>query len=156
MHGAEIIIYNYEVSDLEDLDVEVFSKTAIMRNGVEIDIPVERNNRSFEIIGDKKVPYDQGTKGVLIASGKDNNALFHTQVPEPDTVYEHYDNADRATYDIVIRIKGKIEGRSIYPKKVKGRLEYTRTDKIPIPAIRDSYVLATTLSRMAWVKHDVC
>jgi len=93
------------------------------------------------------IRYHGGAKTVLVASGQNENATFHTREPEIDTAHEYYDNADHSEYEIVLKITGKLDERLIFPKKVKGRLKYVR-------ASQNFGGTRNTLSKMEWVDPD--
>ena len=65
-------------------------------------------------------------KTVLIGSGKNETATFHFTLDELDTGFEYYDGADHANYEVVIKVKGKINDRPIFPRRIKGLLKYIR------------------------------
>lgn len=146
MHGAIIEIWNNEVLDLTDLDVEIFEKKWITRTG-EFPSKIKPSSRSLDLGNENKIRYHGGVKTVLVASGQNENATFHSKEPEIDTAHEYYDNADHSDYEIVLKLTGKLDGRQIFPKKVKGRLRYIR-------ASQKFGQTRNVLSKIEWVDPD--
>jgi hypothetical protein len=127
MHGAELVITNKEVVDLTDLEVELYKRVWIPKEGAKLVFSIPPESRSFKVEGDPKIPYDGGIKVVLIGSGQNGTATFHLKDTELDTGFETTDGkTDIAVYEMTIRIKGKIKGRAIFPRKIAGILNYQR------------------------------
>ena len=122
--GAHIVIWNNEILDLTDVDVELFERRWISKDG-SVRIPIDPQNRLFDLGNETKVPYDGGAKAVLLASAAQDEATFHLKTTELDTGHEYYNGAQHSIYEITVRVKGKIGGRTIYPQKLRGRLKYT-------------------------------
>lgn len=150
MHGAELLIWNDEVVDLTDLSVDIIQKTWISREG-SVRIPIDPDKRSIDLGGRNIIAYSGGVKNILVGSGKEGNATFHTNPVDIDTGHEYFDGADRSKYDIALHIKGKIEGRPIFPKKLSGRLSYIRAEQeFPFETIHEKKTLRNVLSKMEW------
>ncbi len=75
MHGAIIEIWNNEVLDLTDLDVEIFEKKWITRTGV-FPTKVKPSSRSLDLGNENKIRYHGGVKTVLVAVVKTKMRLF--------------------------------------------------------------------------------
>lgn len=146
MHGAVIEVWNNEVLELTDLDVEILDKVWITRTG-SVPSRIKAGNRSLDLGDESKIRYHGGSKIILVASGKNENATFHTKEPEVDTAHEYYDNADHSEYEIVLKLTGKLDGRHIFPKKVKGRLKYIR-------ASQKFGMERSVLSKIEWIDPD--
>ena len=150
MRGAKMVIWNNNVFDLTELSVEILQKTWVTRES-KVRIPIDPNNRALDTGGDAIITYGGGSKTVRVASGEGKNANFHTKILDPDIGYEHYDGADHSKYDIVIQIKGKIDGHPISPKIIKGRLSYIRANQeFPLHVGHERQVIRNTLSKMEW------
>ena len=128
------------------MDVEIFEKVWITRTG-SVPSRIRAGNRSLDLGTETQIRYHGGSKTVLVASGENENATFHTKAPEIDTAHEYYDNADHSDYEIVLKLTGKLSGRQIFPKKVKGHLRYIRASQ-KFGGTRN------TLSKMEWVDPD--
>jgi hypothetical protein len=149
--GAVIVIWNNEPLDLTELSAEILRKTWVTRNAATIRIPVDPDNRSLDLGETTMVSYGGGSKTIRVASGEGGNAMFHTKTLDPDIGYEYYDGADHSTFDIIIQIKGKISGRPIYPKKLRGRLIYIRAEQeFPFSIAGKKQIERNLLSKMEW------
>jgi len=155
LEGAEIVITNDEVVDLTDLEVEIFSSAWVSKSSGRLPIPLDPSNRFFNIEGDTRVAYGGGVKTVLIGSGKNETATFHFKIEELDTGFEYYDGADRSIYDVVIKIKGKIKERPIFPRKVAGVLKYMRApQEFPMYINGRHEIVKQVYSTMEWETPD--
>ena len=151
MDGAEIVIWNNEIVDLVELEVQLLEMIWVTEAGGAVPIPIDPGNRFFDLRGFEKVSYGGGSKVVLLASGDGGNATFHMKTTELDTGHESDGKADRSKYEIVIQLKGKINERPIFPKTIKGILKYTRTpQEFRIPSQGSVRLLNNVYSKMEW------
>jgi len=129
--GAYIVIRNNEIFDLTDLVVELFERKWIYGDG-SVRIPIDPQNCLFDLGDETIVPYDGGTKTILLASAPSDEAVFNLQAREIDIGHEYVNDAEQSIYDIIVRVKGKIRGRTIFPQKLQGRLKYTSGEPRPL------------------------
>lgn len=125
MDGAHVVIWNKEIRDLTDLDVELIGRKWISKDG-SVPIPIDPKNRLFDLGNETIIPYDGGAKTVLLASAEEHDATFHLKTKELDAGHDFSNGIQHSTYEITIRVKGKIGDRPIYPQRLTGRLKYTR------------------------------
>ncbi len=143
---ARIIIENKELADLTDLSIELVEYKRVFLNEKEEEGTVSHEDRFFKIEGQRSISYDGGTKVVVIASGESGEAFLGNML---ETDYEYHEGWHYLIYDIVIRIKGKIDGRIIYPKVVTGRLKYSKSHEKTYAYIQGEKV-ETSTSRFQW------
>jgi len=89
--GAELAIFNNDVVNLTDLEVELLKRQWISRSFATVPAHIDPSNRLFDVGDDARVSYDGGSKTVLIGSGQNETATFHFKVKELDTGFENYD-----------------------------------------------------------------
>lgn len=158
--GAEIVITNCEVVDLTSLEIELYKKYYVTKIAEPFS-NVDPSNRFFYIDGDDKVSYGGGEKTILIGSGlgiglpMEYIPVFQLKMKEVESFFESYDTKDHMEYDVIIKIKGKINGRSIFPRKVRGKIDYLRMPQQFNLHINGQYRIVNQIySRMEWKDPD--
>jgi hypothetical protein len=145
---ARIVVCNKEFSDFTDLIVQILKHRRVFQDGRTEDWIVNEESGDVLIEGSRVVTYGDGTKEVIVASGENGSPFLGSILEVADR--EVVDGYEQLIYDVIIVVKGKIDGRVVLPKKIHGRLKYSNSSK-PTYAVIQGKKYETSTSKFQWV-----
>jgi hypothetical protein len=145
-----ILIFNHEPVNLEEPSVILDKRYWVMKNGLEHMESIDKSNMRFTL-DENKIEYDDHLV-VKIADAGGGYLRLLLRKPEDLKQFEIYDNVENAIYKLELLVKGKIDGRPIFPKRFKKKFRLWRQEDI---VNVNGQLIHSTPHDLKWIENDV-
>ena len=142
-----ILIFNHEPVNLEEPSVILHKRYWVTKNGSEELKSTDNNNRRF-VLNDNKIEYDDHLV-VKIADAGGTRLRLLLRNPEDLEQFEINHGVENATYKLELLVKGKIDGRPIFPKKFTKKFRLWKQQDVV--AIVDGQSTRRTPHKLEWL-----